>query len=111
MMNYSGQIAVVPLGTAGIYTDNPQSIIPATNLIRGDNLTYYNGVLEKAYGSRIWNTSPLAAGVVQFHEMYTDTQSQNQRVFALLQDGTVWRFTNNFTQTLVTMTDATQTHL
>lgn len=111
MSSYDGQIAVIPLGTSGIYTDAAQSAIPPTNLIRATNVTYYNGVLEKDWGSRVWNTSPLPSGIVQFKEMFTDNQSQNQRVYTLLQDGTVWRFPNYFTQQLVTATDSTQANL
>lgn len=110
-MSYDGQIAVIPLGTAGIYTDAAQSNIPATNLLRSQNVTYYNGVLEKDWGSRIWNTTPLQSGIVQFKEMFTDNQSQNQRVFCLLEDGTVWRFPNYYTQQLITADDSTQANL
>lgn len=101
MSGYTGQIATIPLGTSGIYTDAPQSMIPSTNLIRANNVTYYNTLLEKDYGSRRWNSTALPSGVAQFHEMYTDTQSANQRIFTLLQDGTVWRFTNPTTKNLV----------
>lgn len=109
--NYDGQIAVIPLGSSGLYSDAPQSNIPPTNLIRADNVTYYNSVLQKDFGSRQWNVSALPAGIVRFAEMFPDSQGQNQRIFTLLQDGTIYRLLNNFTQQLVTAVSPAPTTL
>lgn len=104
MSGYTGQVATVPLGTAGLFTDGPQSSIPASALIRANNVTYYNGVLQKDYGSRIWNSSALPAGIVRAQEMFVDSQSQNQRLFVLCRNGQIYRFTNYYTQTQITPT-------
>lgn len=111
MSKYDGQIAVIPLGSAGIYTDGPQTSIPPTALIRAINCTYYNNILQKAYGSRIWNSQPLPSGVVQGLEMYPDAQSQNQRIYTMLVDGSVYRFKNFFTNEEITPTGSAPTNL
>lgn len=99
---YQGQISIIPLGKSGLFTDAAQSDIPVSGLIRANNVTYYNQVLQKEYGSRIWNSTPCPAGVVRAQEMYPDSQSQNQRLYALCKNGQIYKFPNYFTQTLVT---------
>lgn len=106
MSNYEGEIAVIPLGTSGLVSDFPQSQIPPTNLIRADNVTFYNSVLQKDFGSRRWNIDALPEGIVRFAEMFPDNQSMNQRIFTLLKDGTLYRLPNNYTQQEVTPTGA-----
>lgn len=101
-------MAIIPLGKSGLFTDAAQSEIPYTSLIRANNVTFYNQVLQKDYGSRIWNSTPLPAGVVRAHEMYPDSQSQNQRIFALCKDGQIYKFNNYYTQTPITPATASE---
>lgn len=110
MIGYEGDIAVIPLGTTGLYTDGPQTSIPPTSLIRSQNCNFYNNVLQKDFGSRIWNKTPLQSGVVRAAEMYPDSQSQMQRIFTLLKDGTLWKFTNYFTSTQIAPDPLLQTN-
>lgn len=102
LTGYIGNPMAIALGKTGLYTDAAQSEIPMSGLIRANNVTYYNQVLQKDYGSRIWNTTPCPAGVVRALEMYPDTQSQNQRVYAFCKDGQVYKFPNYFTQVAIT---------
>jgi len=99
---YNGLIATINIGQSGLFTDAAQSNIPATALIRANNVTYYNQILEKDYGSRIWNSIPCPAPIVRAQEMYPDSQSQNQRLFALCSNGQIFKFPNYFTQTPIT---------
>lgn len=98
---YMGNVATIALGRAGLFTDAAQSDIPTAGLIRANNVTYYNQIAEKDYGSRIWNSSPLPASIVRAQEMFTDAQSTNQRIYALCADGNLYKFTNYFTQAVV----------
>lgn len=103
-MNYDGQIAVIALGTSGLFTDAAQSNIPPTNLILANDVTFYNSVLEKDYGSRRWNKAALPAGVRRFTEFFPDYQGNDQRIILVLEDGTIYRMPTNYTQQLVTPT-------
>lgn len=99
---YIGDVRSISLGKSGLFTDAAQSDIPTTGLIRANNVTYYNQVLQKEYGSRIWNTTACPAGIVRAQEMYPDTQSQNQRLYALCKDGQIYKFPNYYTQQAIT---------
>lgn len=99
---YAGNVATIALGKAGLFTDAAQCDIPQSGLIRANNVTFYNQVLQKDYGSRIWNDSALPAGVVRATEMYPDSQSQNQRIFALCRNGQLYKFLNHHTQVQIT---------
>lgn len=101
---YVGSVAVIPLGRAGLFTDTAQSEIPISGLIRANNVTFYNQIAQKDYGSRIWNSTPMPAGVVRALEMYPDSQSQLQRIFAFCKDGNVYKYNNYFTRATVTPT-------
>lgn len=111
MSAYEGQIAAIPLGTMGLFTDAPQSQIPSTNLIRANNVTYYDGVLEKDFGSRRWNDTAFPAGVVRFQEMFSDSQGRVQRIYVLLKNGTIYRLKDTFTQDLVAATNGAPANL
>ena len=108
---YDGQMSVIPLGRAGLFTDAAQVDIPTSGLIRANNATYYNQILQKDYGSRIWNDSACPAAIVRAIEMYPDSQSHNQRLFALCANGQIYKFSNHYTQTQVTAQSAAPTSL
>lgn len=101
-MSYAGTTFVIPFGQAGLVTDGAQSNIPSNALIRANNVTFYDSVIQKDYGSRIWNSTPLPDSVVRGFEMFVDSGSQQQRVFALCADGQIYKLNNYFTQTKVT---------
>lgn len=100
---YIGNFSKIELGKLGLFTDAAQSDIPTSGLIRANNATYYNQVLQKDYGSRIWNSTPCPKGIIRGQEMYPDSQSQNQRLYAFCKDGQLYKFTNASTQIAVTV--------
>jgi hypothetical protein len=100
---YPGQESLITLGVAGLFTDAAQCNIPVSGLIRANNVTYYNQIIQKDYGSRIWNSNPCPASIVRAAEMYPDSQSQLQRLYALCANGQIYKFNNYFTQTQVTV--------
>jgi hypothetical protein len=102
LSGYIGNMSVIPLGRAGLLTDAAQSDIPSSGLIRANNVTYYNQIIQKDYGSRIWNSTALPASIVRAQEMYPDSQSQNQRIFCLCSNGQIYKFTNHYTYAQVT---------
>lgn len=111
MDNYEGQVASIPLGIGGLLTDAAQSNIPATNLILANNVTLYNKILEKGYGSRQWNQTALPAGIRRFTEFFPQYQGNEQRIIALLEDGTMYMLLNNFSQQLISSSDGGPTNL
>lgn len=104
---YRGQSILIPLGVGGLVSDLPQSRMSPTNLIQADNITLTNGYCEKHQGSRPWNrTNPISGstaisgGIRTFTEYFPD--SLNQRVVVLSKDGSVYKFSNQFTRTQIT---------
>lgn len=106
-MNYDGQSIILPLGQVGLFTDAPQSLIPNSGLIRANNVTYYNNVIQKDFGSRRWNSTALPGSIVRAKSVFVDSQSQQQRTFCLCSDGNLYKFSNYFTSTLVQPTIST----
>lgn len=99
---YIGSTAIIPLGRAGLFTDAAQTDIPTSGLIRANNATYYNQIVQKDYGSRIWNSTPLPSPILRAKEMYVDPQSQKQRLFALTAAGKLYKFSSPTVQAEVT---------
>lgn len=97
---YQGQIANIPIGTQGLVTDLPQNKIDPTRLIRAENITIHDSILQKDTGSIRWNVDALPAGVVQAIEWRPDIETQ--RVIVVCKDGKVYRFKNQFSFTEVT---------
>ena len=108
-MDYQGQRYPIQLGKGGLYTDAPHTRTPPINLVRADNVSLFNGLLEKDFGSRRWNASALPAGIKDFKDFWTDPVTQT--VLVLLKNGQVYSCPNSYTQTLVTANSATDTTL
>jgi len=95
-MAYTGQTANIPLGARALLTDLPQTQIDPTFLIRAENITTGNSLLEKDFGSMRWNaTANLGVGIAQAIEWKPDPQTR--RVIVVGKDGKVYRFVNEFT--------------
>lgn len=94
--DYSGEIAVIPLGKGGLFTDASQSDIPLTSLARAYNANTYRNVLEKDPGSVQWNQTSFGSGVVRFQEVFLN--STTQRVYSLLQNGTIVKSNDAYNQ-------------
>lgn len=89
---YRGQITHVPLGQTGVYTDDSQTITPPQGVIRAENVEIKNGFIEKATGSRRWNSAALPSGVAAFFDWWPSEGIQ--RTIVVTKDGRVWRFTD-----------------
>ena len=102
-MSYRGNTASIPLGRGGLHTDDPQLIIPQTNLISAKNIGFSLGLVEKETGSRRWNaTTKLPGPVKAFFDWWPSEGIQ--RMVAMCGDGKVYRFTDRYTYSEVTAT-------
>ncbi len=95
-MAYKGFDISVPIGRAGLMTDENSSDIPPTHLVRAKNVEIINGVISKEPGSRRWNQIALDSGVVALVEWTPD----DARVYliAVERSGKVWRFEDSQTK-------------
>lgn len=88
-MAYGGVAVKIPLGSMGLFTDAAPGDIPPSALIRAENITLENGVIEKAKGGLRYNLSALPAGIVALADYWPDTLTQ--RTIAVCADGTAYR--------------------
>jgi hypothetical protein len=91
-VSYRGFDIAIPLGRAGLMTDENQSDIPPSHLIRAKNVEISNGVISKEPGSRRWNKVPLGSGIVAMAEW---APNDAQRFLVVVErDGQVRRYAN-----------------
>ena len=88
-MAYAGIFAKIPLGDYGLVTDAPPAALPPGSFIQCDNVSFENGLLEKARGGLRWNENALPAGVVSIWDWWPDTATQ--RLIAVTSAGSVYR--------------------
>jgi hypothetical protein len=89
-MAYEGITAPIVLGSLGLYTDNSPSDLPPSALIEAKNVTLERGMVQKAPGSLIYNTSDQLSGSVQaIHDWWPETHLQ--RMIALTDAGNIYR--------------------
>lgn len=102
-MSYSGQIVNIPLGELGLFTDDAQTITPPQGFLLAENVEIKNGFVEKAPGSRRWNTTQLPGGGISAMFDWWPNET-TQRMIAVTKDGKVWRFTDpdHFSEVLPT---------
>ena len=93
MTDYAGLIAQIPIGTAGLLSDQAPSQIPYTNLTRVYNCDYGLGFIQKAPGAIQYNRNAMPAGVVACLD-YWPTRYQ-QRLFAACSNGSIYRDTGD----------------
>jgi hypothetical protein len=89
-LGYDGEVATIQMGLAGLQTDLPSTNTLASKLRSTKNCTVFNALLEKDFGSRRWNTSPLANGIASFIDWWPD--SGTQRVIACDKQGLLYKF-------------------
>jgi hypothetical protein len=75
-MAYSGAVARIPLGQAGILTDLAPSSLPIQALTDANNITIVNGTVQKAPGARRLNATALPAGIVAGVDWRPNTVTQ-----------------------------------
>lgn len=93
-MSYEGQVATIPLGLAGLHTDDPQNRISPVELIRVLNCSIRDGLIEKEPGSIRYNQTVLGTGIVSLSDWWPT--SITQRVICVGRDGKVYRFVSGF---------------
>lgn len=108
-MAYKGQIATIPIGRGGLVTDLPQEDIPSRYLTRAINATLVNGYAEKDFGSRRWNSSALGTGIAGFKDFWPSELVQ--RVICVGKNGSVYRFTNYASSSVILPTGSAPTAL
>lgn len=94
-MAYSGTTAPIPLGTAGLLTDAPQATIPPNAAIKANNVSLWQGKLNKSPGSSKYSATALEASVVGVHDWWPTASSQ--RLIAVTANGKIWRDTGDGT--------------
>ncbi len=85
---YDGNKAPIALGTGGLYTDDPHTIIPPNKLIRAVNVTLLKGKIEKDFGSKRWNETALPGGVRHLVDWEPDVATK--RFVAVCDNGQVY---------------------
>lgn len=88
-MSYKGNTATIPLGNAGLLTDVSPGEIPPTALIEATNVSLEEGYIQKAPGSRKYNSVALSAKVVSLFDWRPEIDIQ--RLIAATADGKLWR--------------------
>lgn len=88
-MGYRGEVITIPLGQLGIITDLPPSDIPPGAMLDSNNITVFAGVVEKARGSRKYNSSALPAALVAMHDWHPNIYTQ--RLIVATADGKIFR--------------------
>lgn len=93
-MAYQGKIIEIPIGMDGLRTDDPDSKVSPSTLVRALNINLQSGYVEKDYGSRRWNSSALPGGVVGGFDWNPDDITQ--RMIVACNDGKIYRFTDAY---------------
>src|SRR5690349_4221335 len=88
-MAYLGQRVTIPLGQFGVLSDVAQPDLPPNALIYANNISLFNGGIEKAPGTFTYNTAALDAGIVALRDWWPDTVTQ--RMIAATSSGNVYR--------------------
>lgn len=96
-MGYQGDSVGIPVGSLGLRTDDPDSRVNLGNLIYGMNVTYRNGRLERAPGSRRWNQTALGTGIKGAIEWRPNENTSH--IVVAGKNGRVYRFKNKTSYT------------
>jgi len=88
-MAFSGEAVTINLGQIGLLTDVSPVDTPPGSLIDARNVTFFNGMIEKAPGTDIYNQTPFSSGVVALFDWWPDTTKQ--RLIAVTANGSVYR--------------------
>lgn len=94
-MAYKGNQAPIPLGQLGLRTDDPMSNIPPNAAIKAYNVDFFSSRLEKAKGSRIYNSTPIPDSIVGVQDWFPSPTSQ--RLIAVTEGGSIYRDTGSAT--------------
>lgn len=105
-MSYVGQKIEIPLGKSGVRTDDANTDLQPGELFRALNVDFYQGILQKAPGSRIWNKDPvtqlslpLPSSVVAVYDWYP--VEGVKKVIAACSDGQLYLFKNPYQYSVI----------
>ncbi len=101
---YQGSIAIIPLGTGGLRSDDPQTAFSPSDLILANNVQLGLGMIEKEAGSIRYNSTVVPGGVKAVHDWWPDAQTQ--RLILVGGNGKIYKMTNYKTLIEVTPTGA-----
>lgn len=107
---YRGICQTIDFGIGGLHTDDPNTQIPVTDLIRATNISYEGTRVTKAPGSHKFNQTALSAGIVGAYDWFPDPITQ--RCIAITRDGLVYRMPDGYNQSVIPpFADTLQTNL
>lgn len=108
-MSYQGVEADIRIGRGGLMTDLNSSDIPDTHLIRAKNVDIQDGIIQKDFGSKRWNLTPLSSGIIALMDWFP--QEHLQRFLAVTRSGKVYKYPDAETATEITASGAAPTTL
>lgn len=88
-MAYSGTKAKIPLGEFGLLTDIAPDKVPPGALIKANNVSFFDGSVQKAPGTLRWNSSALPSGIVAIHHWIPDVNTE--RFIAVTDTGNIYK--------------------
>lgn len=100
-MSYTGSKIELPIGKFGARTDDANSDLQPGELYRALNVDFYQGILQKAPGSRKWNVgAQLPSSIVGAFDWYPEDGLK--RVAAACSNGQLYIFKSGYRYSLVT---------
>lgn len=97
---YEGMVATIRIGGGGLMSDENSNMIPDTHLLKANNISIQDGIVQKESGSRRWNLSALSSGIVALIDFFP--QEHLQRFIALTRTGKIYKYSDPETQTEIT---------
>lgn len=96
-MAYSGEVAKIPIGEAGVVSDMPPSKIPYTALTRAYNCSFGLGYVQKAEGAIQYNryAFPITNSLSVVAALDYWPTTQQQRMFVACSNGSIYRDTGD----------------
>lgn len=87
-MAYSGNKVKIPLGELGLMTDIAPDKAPPNALTLAKNVCFFNGTVQKAPGTDVWNDVSLSASIVGVYDWHPTTVAQ--RMVAVTGTGAIY---------------------
>lgn len=90
-MSFTGLIAEIPLGTAGLTGRRNQSLIPPTQLIEALNISYEGDELSKEGGAAKYNSTAISGGPEIYGGWDWHPSAGVQRIIVVCSDGKIYK--------------------
>lgn len=91
-MSYQGIELPIRIGRGGLMTDENPKDVPDTHLLRAMNADIRDGIIQKDFGSRRWNSAALASPIVALLDYFPTEDTQ--RFVAITRNGKVWKYSD-----------------